>query len=208
MTGNLAEHLARTRRWTSRRAFLGDVRLGAIAVPVNPMLPAQEHDFLLGDAAPSLVVSDRAILDHFAGTHALSGEELARTLGSATPSPAAPVEGSEPAYAQYTSGTTGKPKAALHRHSDPSCYAAAMAGDVLEMTEDDLVLSVSRSFFAYGLGNTVLFPLFHGAAAVLHPVAPTVEVLSDLGVLASPRLARQHQRTVAPGPARRQPALP
>ena len=161
-------------------AFLGAVRLGAIAVPVNPMLPAQEHDFLLGDAEPSLVVSDGAILDHFAGTQALSGEELARRLGSATPSPAAPVEGSEPAYAQYTSGTTGKPKAALHRHSDPSCYAAAMAGDVLEMAEDDLVLSVSRSFFAYGLGNTVLFPLFHGAAAVLHPVTPNVEVLAEL----------------------------
>ena len=55
-----------------------------------------------------------------------------------------------------------------------------MAADVRKMTEDDSVLSISRMFFAYGLGNTVLFPLFHGASAVVHPVTPTVEELVGL----------------------------
>ena len=75
------------------------------------------------------------------------------------------------AYAQYTSGTTGAPKAALHRHADPLVYFQAFAGPAIAVDADDVLLSVSKMFFAYGLGNSLFFPLLSGARAVLHPGA-------------------------------------
>jgi acyl-coenzyme A synthetase/AMP-(fatty) acid ligase len=40
---------------------------------------------------------------------------------------------------------------------------------ILGITRDDRCLSAAKAFFAYGLGNSVLFPLSIGAAAVLEP---------------------------------------
>jgi 4-hydroxybenzoate adenylyltransferase len=169
-------------------SFLAAARIGAIAIPVNPRLSRLEHDFLLADSEPSLVVCDAPLLERFAGARAIAGEELERLAPTCSPAPAIEVDPATAAYAQYTSGTTGKPKAALHRHSDPACYTAAMAVGALRMTEDDLVMSISRAYFAYGLGNTVIFPLHLGAAAILHPEVPTVEVATEL--------ARRHQPSV------------
>ncbi len=73
-------------------------------------------------------------------------------------SPVVEVSAATPAYAQYTSGTTGLPKAALHRHSDPSGYYTPMS-HVLQFQPDDVLYSISKIYFAYGFGNTIVFRL-------------------------------------------------
>jgi acyl-coenzyme A synthetase/AMP-(fatty) acid ligase len=98
------------------------------------------------------------------------------------------VPGDAAAYVQYTSGTTGRPKGAVHRHSDPLAYRRAMAEQALRMTPDDVVFSVSKACFPYGLGNTVLFPLYTGASSILWPDRPTVR-----GVVEQ---ARRHRPTL------------
>ncbi len=158
-------------------SFLGAVRLGALAVPVNPGLGGDDHAFLAADTEPAVVVCGEELSARFRRRAAVlvPGEAL---VGEAAP--AHPVGGEDAAYAQYTSGTTGRPKAAVHRHADPGRYHEAMAVGALHMTAGDVVVSVSKAYFAYGLGNTVFFPLLSGASAVLWADKPTPDGLEAL----------------------------
>lgn len=168
-------------------AFLGTVRLGAVAVPVNPQLPARDHRHLAQDCRAALVVCADDLADRFPAPVVCSGP-LASLLAGCTPHPPVPADPADPAYAQYTSGTTGAPRAALHRHGDPLVYSAAFARPVLRLTVDDVVLSVSKMFFAYGLGNSLFFPLASGACAVVHPGRPRPDEVAEL--------VERHQVTV------------
>ncbi len=170
-------------------AFLGAVRLGAVAVPVNPRLTVDDHRFLAGDAGARIVVTTADLADRFADSAVVVEIEVlaARLDGRPAVRPAA-VEPSAPAYAQYTSGTTGAPKAALHRHSDPLVYFRAFAEGAIRIRPDDVMLSVSKMFFAYGLGNSLFFTLLAGCRAVLHAGAPRP---ADIAAL-----ARGHRATV------------
>src|SRR2546427_812406 len=58
----------------------------------------------------------------------------------------------------YTSGTAGKPKAAMHRHGSLRAVCETYGRDVLAIGPGGRCLSVAKAFFAYGLGNSVLFP--------------------------------------------------
>ena len=89
-----------------------------------------------------------------------------------------------PAFWLYTSGTTGTPKGAMHRHGSLRDTAETYARDVLAIGPDDVTFSVAKFFFAYGLGNTLTFPFSVGASTVLDRSRPspagTLRVLRDL----------------------------
>src|SRR5262249_53531508 len=74
-----------------------------------------------------------------------------------------------PGFWLYTSGTTGTPKAAMHRHGSVRVVCETYGSQVLGITPDDRTLSAAKAFFAYGLGNSVFFPLSVGAAVILEP---------------------------------------
>ncbi|MGO9080464.1 MAG: benzoate-CoA ligase family protein [Streptosporangiaceae bacterium] len=80
---------------------------------------------------------------------------------------AAPTLADSPAFWLYTSGTTGTPKAAMHRHGSLRSTALTYAAEVLGIGPDDVCYSAAKLFFAYGLGNTLTFPLSAGARTVL-----------------------------------------
>lgn len=155
-------------------ALLGAARLGAVTVLVNPLLTPADHEFMVADTTPSLVVCEAALAGRFEPMAVTLSVDRLSQLDPKT-FPAAAVGPDAPLYAQYTSGTTGAPKAALHRHSDPAGYFAAMGVGALELGSDDVIYSISKAYFAYGLGNTVFFPLLSGCSAVLDPAKPTVE---------------------------------
>jgi benzoate-CoA ligase family protein len=79
----------------------------------------------------------------------------------------------------YTSGTTGLPKAAMHRHANIRYVCETYGQQVLGITADDVTFSVAKMFFAYGIGNTVFFPLSVGASTVLEPRRPAPQVVLD-----------------------------
>ncbi|NKZ08275.1 AMP-binding protein [Actinomadura latina] len=160
-------------------AFLAAARLGAVAIPVNPELVPGEHAFMAGDCRARLVVAEDHLLGRFDGPAVLAGGHLMRLAANAPSGPAADVTGDTPLYAQYTSGTTGAPKAALHRHADPERYQRAAGEGVVGVRHDDVTLSVSKLFFAYGLGNALVFPLLSGSAAVLLPHRPAPAEIAE-----------------------------
>jgi len=74
----------------------------------------------------------------------------------------------------YTSGSGGAPKAAVHRHADMLITSRNYAQNILGLRADDLTFSVSKLFFAYGLGNGMYFPLSASARTLLNPQRTSV----------------------------------
>jgi benzoate-CoA ligase family protein len=179
--------------------YLAAMRIGAIPVPVSTMLRASGLAELLRDSRARLV----AVTPEFAGLVAeaagaapeLSGilaaggaapavdgipvHDLAGLVAAAVPDEAVyPSSADSPAFWLYTSGTTGKSKAAMHRHRSVQVVCETYGARVLGIRPEDRCLSAAKGFFAYGLGNSLLFPLSVGAAAILEPAPARPEVIA------------------------------
>src|SRR5207244_267449 len=88
---------------------------------------------------------------------------------------AATTSRDDPAYWQYSSGSTGFPKGAVHLHHDMVICCETYAKQVLGIRPTDRVFSAAKLFFAYGLGATGFMPMSVGAQAMLYPHRPTPE---------------------------------
>lgn len=84
------------------------------------------------------------------------------------------------AFFLYTSGSGGTPKAAIHRHEDMVHTSRGYAQAVLGLGPDDITYSVSKLFFAYGLGNGMYFPFSVSARTVLDPGKPKPERTAEV----------------------------
>lgn len=119
---------------------------------------------------------------------------LAEFLGAAGPADLAAAQGAEPTLADspafwlYTSGTTGTPKAAMHRHGSLRATALTYAADVLGIAADDVSYSAAKFFFAYGLGNTMTFPFSVGARTILDRARATPARLASVLASTGPTL--------------------
>ncbi len=160
-------------------AFLGAMRLGAVAVPVNARLTEADHRYMAADSGSTLVICQPDLAARF-DVPVLLADDLAAAAEQAAPVDAVPVGADARGYAHYTSGTTGPPKCAMHRQRDPEVFYEAFGVGAVGIVADDVLLSISKMYFAYGTGNSMWFPLFSGASAILDPRAPTVEVVTEL----------------------------
>jgi benzoate-CoA ligase len=169
-------------------AFLGAMRGGFVPVPVSTLLPAKDVAFIARDAEVRAAIVDRALPAALADPAllpegaALIGAGLASFEGvtpGAEPA-AARTQASDSAFFLYTSGTTGESKGVVHRHADLQVTAESYAREILRLGLGDRVLSAAKLFFAYGLGNSLTFPLALGAETVLHPERPTPEAMFEL----------------------------
>lgn len=160
--------------------FLAAARLGSIAVTVNPDLPANDHAFFLRDCAPDLVVCETSLSDRFRSVRSVTAEELMQSSTLAPEEPAVPLDPQSPLYVQYTSGTTGTPKGVVHRHSDLAAYHGAAGNGMLQLSTADVSLSSSKLYFPYGFGNSFVYPLHSGSAAVLRREWLVMEGLAEL----------------------------
>jgi len=181
--------------------FCALLRMGAIAVPVSTMYNGMELSELLRDARARVVVATpecaavaREALAKApeARTLILTGEPAEGETGAESAGvrvlawadilaegqrggPSAPYDTwfDSPGFWLYTSGTTGRPKAAMHRHGSIARVCETYASQVLGIGPGDRCYSVARLFFAYGLGNSLLFPFSAGATSILDPVRAT-----------------------------------
>jgi len=185
-------------------AFLGAIKAGVVAVPVNTLLTEDDYRFMLADSrARVLVVSDE-LLPKFAkaiaaskdlvhvvvsGANAHGHQRFDELLNAAkTDAVTATTTRDDMCFWLYTSGSTGKPKGAVHTHADLKLTDDLYAGPILGITESDVCFSVAKLFFAYGLGNALTFPMSVGATTVLLPHRPTPDLVAEI--------LKKHQITI------------
>lgn len=162
-------------------AFLGSIKHGAWPVPVNTMLESSDYEYLLSDSEARVLVTEKAS----AAAHAKIDHDCCRLFtddgllhrlstagGESDPHPAGE---DDIAFWLYSSGSTGRPKGTPHKHIDMLFTAETYGRHIVQIAEDDVVFSVSKLFFAYGLGNSVSLPFRHGASTVLLADRPTPE---------------------------------
>ena len=174
-------------------AFLGAIKIGAVPVPINTMLRQADYQFILNDSrACAIVVSVPLAAEILPILHLLphlkhvivSGGTLgafpsfeALTASAGTTLDPADTHKDDPAFWLYSSGSTGTPKGAVHLQHDIVHTVEGYARGVLQMTERDRCLSAAKLFFAYGLGNSLSFPLGTGASAVVIAARSTPEAM-------------------------------
>jgi len=178
-------------------AFFGATKVGAVAVPVNPMTRAADYAYYLADCRARLAI-----------VHAIALAEF-RTAAEGKPLDAVVVVGADKAENQmlrwedwlasasdqlephstaatdtafllYTSGSGGTPKGAVHQHKDMLVTSESFAQGVLGLRSEDRTFSVSKLFFAYGLGNGMYFPFSVGASTILNPERPKPDRVLEL----------------------------
>lgn len=171
--------------------FLGAMWIGAIPVLANPLLPGRDLGVIIADSRARVVVisSERAgsLEELLAGApevgDVVQTNEWATFINNSQDAEKTSVEepyatwGESPGFWLCTSGTTGQPKLAMHRHIDLKVTADTFGAQVLGITEDDRCYSVGPMFHAYGLGNSVTFPFSVGASVVLVPRRPPTPAL-------------------------------
>ncbi|MBV9630860.1 MAG: benzoate-CoA ligase family protein, partial [Xanthobacteraceae bacterium] len=177
-------------------AFLGALKAGVVAVPVNTLMTEADYAFMLADSRARMLVVSDVLLPRFEKLITSSpdlahvvvsgadpkGHERLEDLLAAAPAEdvTAPTTRDDIAFWLYTSGSTGKPKGAVHVHASLRLTNDLYAAPILGLNENDVCYSVAKLFFAYGLGNALTFPMSVGATTILLADRPTPEAVAAL----------------------------
>ncbi len=177
-------------------SILAAMKIGAVPVVTNTMLPAADIAYILNDCRAKVAVVHHSLLplvEQVQGRleylkHLIvigdckkgqisyqklvedSSEELKPALTSKDDS----------AVWQYSSGTTGTPKGIVHMHKSIFYHFHSHAQGILNITPDDKVFSIAKLFFGYGQGNGLYWPFGAGATTILLPDRPEPENVAEL----------------------------
>ena len=84
------------------------------------------------------------------------------------------------AIVAFTSGTTGRPKAAMHFHREILAVADTFSALVLKPEPDDVFTGTPPLAFTFGLGAMLIFPIRAGAATLLIERATPAELADHI----------------------------
>ena len=193
-------------------AFLGAMHAGIVPVAVNTLLSVDDYAYILGHCRAQAALVSQALVPTLekamrqapnevrftlvskpegalpAGVTALRGA-LRDALAAHPPAAACASTGpDDPGFWLYSSGSTGRPKGTVHTHANPYWTAELYGRGVLGMNERDLCFSAAKLFFAYGLGNSLTFPLSVGARVLLMAERPTPDAVFKRWTEAKPTM--------------------
>ena len=180
-------------------AWLAVVKAGLIAVATMPLLRAKELGEIIDKAQPAVALCDAQLLEElqlaqtqrpalktvvpFSPTNAPMAAPgslsalAAQKDGHFKPCPTA---GDDIALMAFTSGTTGKPKAAVHTHRDVLAACETWPRHVLKATPLDVVMGSPPLAFTFGLGGLLIFPMWAGASVYFPDIPYTPQAMAQL----------------------------
>jgi benzoate-CoA ligase family protein len=175
-------------------------KIGAVTAEVYAFLPAKDFAYFLDYTRPGVVVVDATTLERMREARAdrrwprtllavgVAPEELhddeesfeALVAGAPAALDPAPTTRDDIAIWKFTTGSTGMPKACVHRMETPLRSFEHYAKGVLGIREDDVVLPVPKLFFGYARDLTALYPFGVGGAGIVFPERTTAERIFEL----------------------------
>lgn len=167
-------------------AYLGVLRAGAVAVPLDTTYSVEQVAKLLKDCGAAAVFTS----DRFAETARAAVAAIAPAIVAVAnlhrdfaacdgPGAPAPVGGSDPAVILYTSGTTADPKGVVMTHDNIVAERTA-AFQLVHVDERDAILSVLPLFHALAQMANLLLPFSVGARVVYLETLNTTELTRAL----------------------------
>lgn len=165
--------------------WFGIAKAGGVVVATMPLLRAAELSTILEKAQISLVFCDERLSDEMASAKSQASvcERIVYFNGSGEAGAGAELESlmtqkpdtfdnvdtckDDPVLIAFTSGTTGKPKAAVHFHRDILAMCDSYSKHMLQPQPDDVVIGSPPIAFTFGLGGLITFPMRVGASTVL-----------------------------------------
>ena len=169
-------------------AFFGALGIGATCMFLNARVTAEEIAFYLSDSRARAVITNAAVAKripkerpHLRTVLVVDDPNTQASIATqdSTPNLAATTE-EDFAIWLYSSGSTGAPKAAVHRAADFVYNTERYAKEILLISEDDVTVSVPKLFFGYATGSNLMFPFYFGGTAILFPDRPTPDRLFPL----------------------------
>ena len=177
-------------------AYLGILRLGGVAVPLDTAYTPNQIAVLLrdsrakilfttlhylaaaGEAAKASGSSSEIVLLHGTAPGVANFDEILKGSVSA-PLPPCPARRPDPAVILYTSGTTSDPKGVVLTHGNLLAEIEAVLA-VVQLDERDCVLGVLPLFHALAQMANLLLPFAVGAGVVFLESVNTTELLRAL----------------------------
>jgi amino acid adenylation domain-containing protein len=166
--------------------LLGVLKAGAAYLPIDPDYPADRVTFMLSDAAPPVLLTQRRIRPELPETDAIVLDLDDPAIWAAAGDPLPQVTPDDVAYVIYTSGSTGRPKGVPNTHAGIANRLNWMqdrygldAGDVVaQKTPVSFDVSVWELFWPLRCGATLVLatPGGHKDAAYLRRLIVTEKV--------------------------------
>ena len=177
-------------------SWVAALRLGAIAVPVNFRLVADEIAYVLADSGATAVISDAALKPVVA--QALVGAPAVRTvltIGGDLDAIIAsadigavrlPVADDAPAFIMYTSGTTGFPKGAVITHRNLYLHTFSSIATLGHRSDDNCWMAVAPLFHTAGVSG--MLPTFITGGRVVIPPSGGFDPRAMLAMMVDERV--------------------
>jgi 2-aminobenzoate-CoA ligase len=187
-------------------SWFGVLMAGGVVVATMPLLRAAELSTICEIARVKLALCDDRFADELnaaavpglrvvlfqsagpavaPGTRAGPSGSLNQLAGSKPPEfPAVKTAADDVAMVAFTSGTTARPKAAMHFHRDVLAVADTFSKHVLKPTPDDIFTGTPPLAFTFGLGAILIFPIRAGAATLLIERATPAELADHIAARA------------------------
>jgi carnitine-CoA ligase len=147
--------------------WFGAATIGAVIVPTNPVLVADELAYVVGHARCGLTVTNRALLATAEQVQARGRIALIDEARPEEPEPLTPAAGaSDLAAVLYTSGTTSRPKGVLVTNAN-YLYAGDVVAQHLRVRPDDRWLIVLPLFHANAQYYSTMSALVSGASVAV-----------------------------------------
>lgn len=157
-------------------AYLGVLRNGLVAVPLNPGFRPEELEYLVNDSGAALVLADpdqaeivKTICPHtkvipIRTQVPFEAQPFWKTMGREQDG--LEIGAADPALMIYTSGTTGDPKGAVLTHENLGRDAANIVS-VWELSANDVLCHALPLFHVHGLCFALHTALISGAHVIM-----------------------------------------
>lgn len=174
-------------------ALFGAIRAGIVPVLVNTRLKIKDIRYIIQDSRVQLLLTNKKWkqelgqietpwLKHIILVDDESNENDFNSIvtNCSEKLVTAPTSRDDAAFWMYTSGSSGRPKGVIHLQHDMLICLELFSKRLIKITENDIMYSIAKLPFAYGLANSTYLTFGVGATSILSDSNNAFEIVETV----------------------------